>query len=52
MIIRIFTASVLAKPLNNAQMCGSFFVYPKSVIRVFLCHTVKRIPLIFPYRQE
>ena len=52
MIIRIFAASVLAKPLNNAQMCGSFFAYPKSVIRISLCHTAKRIPLIFPYKQE
>ena len=24
MIIRIFAVSVLNKPLNNAQMCGSF----------------------------
>ena len=27
MTIRIFTARELAKPLNDAQMCGSFFVF-------------------------
>ena len=27
MIIRIFAAREPAKPLNDAQMCGSFFVY-------------------------
>ncbi len=27
MIIRIFAASVLTKPLNDAQMRGAFFVY-------------------------
>ena len=27
MIIRIFVAREPAKPLNDAQMCGSFFVY-------------------------
>ena len=27
MIVRIFAAREPAKPLNDAQMCGSFFVY-------------------------
>ena len=27
MTIRIFIARELAKPLNDAQMCGSFFVF-------------------------
>ena len=27
MIVRIFAAREPAKPLNEAQMCGSFFVY-------------------------
>ena len=27
MIIRIFIARELAKPLNDAQMCGSYFVF-------------------------
>ena len=27
MIIRTFATRELAKPLNDAQMCGSFFVY-------------------------
>ena len=31
MIVRIFAASVLAKPLNNAQMCEAFlFIYVHS----------------------
>ena len=31
MSIRIFVASVLAKPLNDAQMRGAFFVYIRSL---------------------
>ena len=36
MIIRIFTAREPAKPLNDAQMCGSFlflWVYGNKIIR-------------------
>ena len=36
MIIRIFAASVLAKPLNDAQMCEAFFVYSKSLGILFV----------------
>ena len=31
MIIRIFALSVLARPLNNAQMRGAFFIYIRSL---------------------
>lgn len=30
MIVRIFAPSVLAKPLNNAQMCEAFFVFMET----------------------
>ena len=33
MVIRIFVASVPTKPLNDAQMRGTFFVYITLKIR-------------------
>ena len=38
----IFKHVVMA-PIDNG-----FFLYPKSVIRISLCRTAKRNPLIFP----
>ena len=37
MIICIFAMSVLAKPLNDAQMCEAFFVY-KHFQTVTICN--------------
>ena len=44
MIVRIFAASVLAKPLNNAQMCEAFlfiYVYSQNTLMERLPHFMK-----------
>ena len=42
MIVRIFAASVPAKPLNDAQMCGDFLC-----IYAFSLHTPRERPSHF-----
>ena len=44
MIIRIFTAREPAKPLNDAQMCGSFlyiYVHSQNTLMERLPHSMK-----------
>ena len=41
MIIRIFTAREPAKPLNDAQMCGSFLFYGYMATRILFIKTYK-----------